>query len=370
MEIRFYLRMLRRGWWLILVSVLVAVNVSLAFSYYFVTPLYESDARLIVSPNLQYIASDEVVNSIEALDNRSIVTTYSAVINSPQIISETYTLLGVNAADYIQYTTAVSVIPDTNIILFSVRGPDPQITTTLANSIGQHGIDFIKKLYVAFDIYFLDKAVVPTEPYYPQPLQNAGLALLIGVVVGAGLVIFRDMLAISLDRLSDRKKIDYESLAFSRTYFERLVRQEMTDNLESVQTLGFVYLNGVEEYYDSLPQAYINHIMRSVTDIMKNQLRGNDIIGRWSKLRFSFLLPSTDAHSASLRMVRIQKTLDEQISLEPDDSYHFELDPRIGLADRQGGEPFNVIVDQAEQALEISRQSDEKVNIYKVRPFG
>lgn len=371
MEVRFYLRMLRRGWWLILISALVAVNFSLAISYYLITPLYESYARFIISPNLQYVEGRDLVNSIEALDKRSIITTYAEVINSPQIINETYALLNAKPEEFIQYTTTVSVLPDTNIIRFSVQGPDPQITTMLANSIGQYGINFIKNLYVAYDIDFLDMAVVPPEPFYPRPLQDAGLALLLGIVVGSGLAIFRDVLASTLDRLGERRKIDNESLALSRSYFERRMRQEMANHPESVLTLGFLYLNGVEEYFDSLPQAYVNRIMRIVTDVLKNQLRGNDIVGRWSKLRFSILLPATDAHSASQRMARIQEALDEQISLEPGDNrYSFMLDPRIGLADRQGGEAFNVIVSQAEQALEISMQSDEKVNIYKVRPFG
>ena len=82
---------------------------------------------------------------------------------------------------------------------------------------------------------------------------------------------------------------DYESQAFSRIYFERRVREEMANNPENVLSLGFIYLNGVESFYDSLPQAYINGIMQKVTETLKYQLRGNDVVGRWSKLQFSIL---------------------------------------------------------------------------------
>ncbi|NOZ72337.1 MAG: diguanylate cyclase [Chloroflexi bacterium] len=370
MEMRFYLRIIRRGWWLILISALVAVNFSLVYSYYITTPMYETVARFIVSPNVQNVTGRDLVNSLEALDKRSIISTYAEVLNSRQIIESTIKLLGDNPEDYQEYTMAVTVLPDANILRFSVRGPDPEVATMLANSIGQYAIDFIRKLYVVYDIDFLDKAVVPLEPYHPRPVQDAGLALLIGTVVGVSLAIFRDQLSSTLDRLSQRRMIDSESQAYTRTYFERRVREEFATHPESVFTLGFIFLNGIQEFYDSLPQAYVNRIMRRVTATLKDQLRGNDIVGKWSQLQFSVLLPSTDGVSAEHRLLRIQKVLNQQLSLDEDGEFNILLDPRIGLADRQGGESFNVLVDQVEQALEIAMESDDKIYLYKVRPFG
>lgn len=370
MEIRYYLRIVQRGWWLILASALVAVNLSLAYSYYVAEPRYESYARFIISPNLSFVDGRDVVNSIEALDKRSIITTYAEVINSPQIINKAIALLNGNPADYSDYDTSVTVLPDANIIRFGVQGPDRETTAALANAIGQYAIDFIKELYIAYDIQFLDKAMAPSVPYYPRPQQDAMLALLVGAVVGAGLAIFRDMLASTIDKLGERRMIDYESMAYSRSFFERKMREEMAKRPDAVQTLAFIYLNGIEEYYDSLPQAYINRIMRRAHDVLKDELRGNDIVGRWSNLQFAILLPSTDGSSAVRRMASIQETLNEPIMLEPDGDHFISLDPRIGLADRQGGESSNVLVSQVEQALEISMQSDHKINQYKVRPFG
>ncbi len=370
MEIRYYLKVIQRGWWLIVASVLIAVNLSLMYSYYIAVPQYESFARFIISPNLQYVEQRDLVNSIEALDKRSIISTYAEVINSPQIFNNTLTLLNRKPEEFADYTTSVSVLPDTNIIQFVVRGPDPATTAMLANSIGQYAIHFIKELYVAYDIQFLDKAVEPTEPYYPRPLQDASLAALIGLTIGAGLAIFRDTLHSTLDRLTESRMLDHESQALARPYFERKVREEMARNPVGVQTLALLHLDGVEAYYDSLPQSYINRIMRRVTDILKDELRGNDIVGRWSKLEFGILLPSTDANAALRRMVSIREALNQPIALEPDGGHFIHLDPRIGLADRQGGEPFNVFIRQAEEALEVSRGSENKINRYKVRPFG
>jgi diguanylate cyclase (GGDEF)-like protein len=262
------------------------------------------------------------------------------------------------------------VLPDANIIRFSVQGPDPKVAATLANGIGQNAIDFIGNLYVIYNIQFLDQALAPTEPIAPKPVQNAGLALLVGIVIGVGLAIFRDQLSSTIDNLSERNKIDYESLAYSRPYFERSVRQEMSSQPESVLTFGLIHLNGIQDFYDSLPQAYVNKIMRHVAETLKYQLRGNDIVGRWSNLEYAILLPSTDGASAEGRMMRIREILDRPFSLDSGNETDICLDLRVGLADRQGGEPLAALVEQAEKALDVAMQSDGKVYLYKVRPFG
>lgn len=369
MEIRFYFRIIQRGWWLILISALITVNLSLINSYYLVTPMYESVARFIVSPNVNNVDTRDLINSLAALDKRSIISTYAEVLNSREILNGTMQLLLMDPEDYGGYKTSVTVLPDTNIIRYSVTGPNPEVTAMLANSIGQYAIDFIMKRYVIYNIDFLDKASVPTEPYQPQPLQDAGLALVVGLGLGVGLAIFRDQLSSSLDSLGQRKKTDVESGAYTRAYFERLVRQEIADQPGSVRTLGIIYLNGVQEFYDSLPQAYINQIMQKVTHTLKYQLRGNDIVGKWAPLKFAVLLPSTDGSSAMRRMERIQEILGQRFSLDSDEDFTIDLDPRIGFADHQGGGSFQTLVNQTEQALEISMQSDEKINLYKVRPF-
>lgn len=369
MEMRFYLRIIRRGWWLILIAALVAVNLSLLYSYYLTQPTYEAVARFIVSPNIQNIESRDLVNSLEALDKRSIISTYAEVLNSREIIQDTLRLLGVDQSQFDTYQTYVTVLPDANIIRFSVQGPDPQVATTLANGIGQNAIDFIRNLSVIYNIEFLDQATVPSEPIQPKPLQNAGLALLVGIVVGVGLAIFRDQLSSTLDRLGERNKIDYESLAYSRPYFERRIRQELSSQPDSVVTFGIIHLNGIQDFYDSLPQAYIYKIMRHVAETLKYQLRGNDIVGRWSDLQFGILLPSTDGASAEGRMMRIREVLDRPFPLESGET-DVLLDLRIGLADRQGGESLAAVIEQAEKALDVAMQSDGKVYLYKIRPFG
>ena len=340
------------------------------YSYYLTTPTYEAVARFIVSPDVQNIDSRDLVNSLATLDKRSVISTYAEVLNSHDVISGTLDLLGIDPTQFAAYGTYVTVLPDANIIRFSVQGPDPKVATLLANGIGQKAIDYISKLYVIYNVEFLDQALVPTEPIAPKPIQNAGLALLVGIVAGVGLAIFRDQLSSTIDRLGERNKLDYELLAYSRPYFERMVRQEISSEPDAVLTFGLIHLNGIQEFYESLPQAYVNKVMRHVAETLKYQLRGTDIIGRWSNLEFGILLPATDGGSAEGRMMRVRQVLDRPFSLEVGGETEICLDLRIGLADRQGGELLALLTEQAEKALDVAMQSDGKVYLYKVRPFG
>ena len=368
MEIRYYLRVFQRGWWLILTSILFAVSMSLAYSYYVVTPVYESVARFIVFPNLENLEGRDAVTSLATLDKRSIISTYAEVLNSSQIINSTIEALGENPENYSAYQMSVTVLPDANIIRFSVQGPNPGVTESLANSIGQYAIGYIRNLYTSYNIDFLDKAIVTEEPIKPVPLQNAMLALLAGVVVGLSLSILREQLSNTLEEVSRKRSIDSESKAYTRTYFERTVRREIANQPGGVFTMGIIHLAGIQDIYDTLPQAYLTRILQDVTRSFRYQLRGNDVIGRWSELQFVVLLLSTDGASAIKRMDKICEGLSKPISLDTSGQFDVLLDPRIGLANYQGGESFISLAERAEQALEMSRQSENRINL-KVLPF-
>lgn len=370
MEVRFFLKIIQKGWWLILISVLLSVNFSLAYSYFFAVPEYEAIARFVVSPNLQSIDDRDMVNSLEALDRRSIIATYAEFLNSYQITQDALALLRKSPGEYADYTMVATILPDANIIRYSVKGPNPEVAALLANSIGQYAVDQVRKLYVVYNIDFLDRAVPPEEPGKPRPLQDAALASLVGLVIGGGLAIFRDQISGTLSAFRQRNLVDYESQAFTRTYFEQRARQEIAKQPDSVITLALIHLNGLQEIYESLPQIYINQILRRVNDTLKNQLRGNDIVGRWSKTQFCILLLATDGISALSRLERIREILDQPISLESGGEFDVNLDVHIGFADRQGGESINVLISHSESALEVSLESGSKVNMYKVRPFG
>src|SRR5712691_2242063 len=85
MEVTLYLRAFRRGWWIILLTILVAANVSLVISY-FTPPVYQTNVRFIVSPNAGIFSSSwDIVSSLDTLDRRSIINTYKELLASSSV---------------------------------------------------------------------------------------------------------------------------------------------------------------------------------------------------------------------------------------------------------------------------------------------
>ena len=96
MEIRLYFQMLRRGWWIVALTTLVAVATALGISY-FATPEYTAMARFIVSPSGTLTTGSEVTNALDTLNNQSTMATYTEIILSGRIHNDTLALMGLPA---------------------------------------------------------------------------------------------------------------------------------------------------------------------------------------------------------------------------------------------------------------------------------
>ena len=172
MEIRLYFQMLKRGWWIILLVTLTAIAGSLVVSYVAV-PQYQSTATFIISPNASLVNGRDVVDSLDKLNNSSVLSTYAEVMNSNRIYADTLSTLQLDAADLQAYTYATVVLPDTSVLELTVSGPNAQVTADLANAIGYQAINYTRRLNQVYDLNFLDIAhglcsLIPPYPYVMQ----------------------------------------------------------------------------------------------------------------------------------------------------------------------------------------------------------
>lgn len=363
MEIKLYLRMLQRGWWIIVVTMLVAVAVTLVAAY-FATPIYRSTTRFVISPSAAFVAEgNNVLNSLATLDKRSIITTYAEVLNSPRIHRETFELLKLNEATLLDYTYNAVVLPDTNIIEFSVSGPDRETTTLLVNAIGQHVVEYVQGLYMVYEMAVLDPAVVPTIPISPQPARDAGVALVVGLALGTMLAFMRELLRAPIENFMQQRNTDPVSLALTRNVFEQKLSQAA---FASTNDFSFclVRLEGLGEYINVLPQSSLQTILRHVNQTLRNQLRGNDLVGRWSDLEFGILLFETPGDASVNTMSRVRTALSVPIKIEVsgDDLY---LNPQIGIAEYRVGDTVESMVKNVKWALDVAEKNNNGMYLLK-----
>jgi diguanylate cyclase (GGDEF)-like protein len=356
METRLYFQMLQRGWWVIVLAALVAVSVSLGLSY-LATPQYQATASFIITPSATLTVGRDVVNSLDTLDRRSIVSTFAEVMNSRRIVDDAATSVGVNEKALEDYEILAVVLPESSVLELDVSGPDPKITADLTNAIGAEAIKFSRGFNQVYDLNFLDTAVAPEEPFSPQPLRDAGLALLLGAAAGALLVILSEQIRIPLESYRQRARMDNLTGVYNARYFRTMLEEELARRPDEVLSVGIVELYGLHDLLETVPMSAAQRLLRTITDRLRKELRGNDAIGRWSETSFIVMLPATQGSAANRTFDRIYQSLVQSIPLA-EYGVTVNADPRVGGSVYSNDITSAELVEQAESALEQARKDN------------
>lgn len=369
MELRLYMQMIRRGWWIIIITALVALAVSLGLSYV-ATPQYQATARFLISPSASLTSASSVVDSLNTLDRASVVSTYAEIMKSQRIYSDALTYLKIDALKMEEYEITAVVLPESSILELNVIGPSPQVAADFANAIGYESITFARRLNQVYDLNFLDVAVAPMIPVSPQPLRDAGLATFFGLIVGMGIAILSEQVRVPLDAYKIRMRLDNMTGTFNRQYFVRLTEEEIKKNQYKVMTIGLIELSGLRDLVGTLSTSALQGLLRTVTDKLRNELRGNDVVGRWNDYTFAIMLPSTPTGAATRTFERIHQALLAPIDLSQY-GITVNLETMIGGAEYSNLITVQDLFKKAEEALDQSkRDTSTFVHVWDMKsPF-
>lgn len=355
MEFKLFLRMLQRGWWIVGLTMLAAVCAALVAAY-FETPIYRATARFVVLPNPAYLGGESnVIYSLDTLDKRSVITTYAEILNSPRIYQETIAQLSLDTDQLAGYSYNAVVLPDTNIIELSVQGPNPETVALLTNRIGQKVVSYVVDLYKIYEMTLLDPAVTPTNPISPQPIRDAGVAAVVGLALGVALAITRELLRTPIVNFIQQRRLDEMSLALSRSAFEEELETVAFASVNDF-SLAIVHLKGMADYINVLPPSTLEFIFRKVNEVLKNQLRGNDLVGRWSDIEFIVLLSETPGAASLNTMQRVRAALSTPIHLDAMGE-DLSLSPEIGIAEYRVADTADSLVKNTNWALDIAKKT-------------
>lgn len=372
MEIKLYFRMLARGWWVIMLCALVALFSSLVVSYIAV-PQYKATARFIITPgSLLTNAGDPetVIQGLETLDLPSVVATYTEVMNSQRMLAEALNSLGVENFPAKEFVIQAVALPESSVLELNVTGPDPKLVSDVANAIGFQTIIFTRSINRVYELNFLDQALLPEIPFSPQPIRDAGLSLLLGVGIGAILAILSEQLRVPLDVYRRRMHVDTETGVYNRRHFVRLLEEEIEKKSAESISIGVIELSGMTDLLGVMPVNGLQKIFNNVTETLRRELRGHDIVGRWEKHSFIVLLPATTGKSANRIFERIHQSLSMPIHLYQYDT-DIKLEPFIGGAESAIGITAQELLQKMDDALEqAKRDGVDPVYVWEMRsPF-
>lgn len=362
MEIRLYIQMLKRGWWIIILTALVALVVALAVSYV-VTPRYEAVSRFIISPrNVRPSSPDLGLWGLDILGNQTITATYMEVMKSDRIFQDAARAVELSPESMEDYSYKVQVLENSTVIELRVSGPNSEMTARLANSIGNQAIQFTARLNEFYRMDFLDEAMPPETPESPQPLRDSILAFGIGLLLGGVLAIIRDYLMISLESYRIRFQLDSDTGVYNRRRITEILEDELTESPDDLLSIGIIELGGLRNLEDPLPAIEYQNILRRATAILQKELRGHDTIGRWDDNSFLIILPNTSGSAANRIFKRIYGSLANPVNLRHLD-LSIDLNPFIGGAEYSSNIAFDELLEKATEALGNARK-DKSNPIY------
>ena len=197
MDLRDYLRAVRKRWWLVAGAVAVAVGVAVTVTL-LTPPRYAASVTFFVSTR-----GTEVTQAFQGGQfAQQRVKSYVDVLTSNRLAESIAASepAGLTAED-IQQQIAAQVVPDTVLVQATVTDTDRARALQIAQTLATEFPDLIGTLETppgskvpTVGVQIIAEPKLADSPVSPQPVRNVGLAVALGLIVGVGAAALRESL--------------------------------------------------------------------------------------------------------------------------------------------------------------------------------
>ena len=360
MELKLYLQILLKKWWVIIPTFLVTFVATVALTFTQIE-IYKATATLLVSPSdvISDIRTD--ISNLNLLSREeAIAGTYAEIAMSRTVKKDAATEFGVLPRDYFVDSR---LLAGTNVLEITVEGPNPEVVRNLTNVIGQSTIESGKRLYRTFTLSFLDEAVIPSNPIRPLKTRNLLLGAVFGLILGGGLAFLVEYLtAAPIPSSVTVNIIDSQTGAYNEKYFMQRLGEEMVRARRNRYplSLSLVKIDNLTLWDEENSSEVRADVLRQVALLVNDYLREEDVVAYFKNDTFSCLLPDTTGENAKALMEYIQT----RIAWTPFQSHltgmKFSLKSLIGIVMyNHNGVSRDELVTTARRALELAEVSED-----------
>ena len=202
MELRDYIRVLRKSWILIAALTLVGIGVGAGYSL-LQTPTFSSSAKVFVSTSSgNTVAEMQQGNTF----TQQRVKTYADLVTTPIVLLPVIAELGLDRTSEQLAAGITATAPlDTTLIEITVVGQDPALAADIATAVSESlttVVESIEQTDTADDstpispvrLTLVQHAAVPQAPVSPNVPLNIALGALVGLALGVGMALLRETL--------------------------------------------------------------------------------------------------------------------------------------------------------------------------------
>lgn len=198
MNLQDFVRLLRTRWVTVCVTVVLVLLASIAYSL-LTTPLYQASTRLFVSTTSGSSPSDVYQGNRFSQER---VVSYSELLMGETLAQRTVDKLDLDmSAQQLQGNVKASAKLDTVLINVHVLDSSPVRARDIANTLSDEFVAMVRELETPENgaspdarVVVEQRASIPDEPVIPQTKRNIAVGLVLGIVLGIGLAVLRDLL--------------------------------------------------------------------------------------------------------------------------------------------------------------------------------
>lgn len=199
MELRDYLRAIRRRWRVVLLLTLLAGASAAAYSFAAV-PQYASSAQLFVTTPSEGSTSDASYQG--ALFSQQRVQSYAIQVGTRDMATKVIADLGLDVGvDELRDEVDASVVAQTVILTITVTDPEPERARAIAQAYAEQLSAWVESTETPagagtspVKATISEPADLPEDPVSPDRLRNIVLGALAGMLLGLGAAVLRDHL--------------------------------------------------------------------------------------------------------------------------------------------------------------------------------
>lgn len=354
MELKKYLHVLIKKWWIVIPTFLITFSWGMV-STYTATPIYSAAASYIVVPSSSFSDVGAFASGLDILGRReAIATTFTEIASSRNLKRLAVDSLdGVSGRDY---SVGAELRAGTNIIEVVVKGPDPVVARDLANAIGSATEEYVRGLYEVFILLPLDEATVPRKPTSPNISLNLILSAILGLVLGGGLAALSEYLETPLHPSISVNIIDEKTGVYNTDYLLHRLGEEMIRAKRNRYPLALALIRfgnlDLLKGHDSTKVR--TELLFQAATVINQSLREEDIVAPFEKDTFAILLPDMTGRNAQATMEYIQ-TLIARTPFQLPNNNRFNLKGTVGVVTySHNGSSLDELVTKATQALQLA----------------
>lgn len=185
------IEMMIRRWWIWAICAVTFSIGAFVYTQVFVEPLYKTNGTLYVNAQR---TQDINISQGEMSSSQALVKTYQEILNQRTFLSQiSEDLDGRYSAGQLRGMISYNAVNETQIMEIKVVGKDPQDVYEICHSVLIHAPDELIRVISAGSVKILDDGQVPTAPFSPNVKQNSLIALILGIAVGAGIILLLEL---------------------------------------------------------------------------------------------------------------------------------------------------------------------------------